>query len=42
MQAAGETPRDAVLFTMLPEEFAESTLADFPLETSDSADSRVL
>jgi len=27
---------------MLPEEFAESTLADFPLETYDSADSGVL
>jgi RimJ/RimL family protein N-acetyltransferase len=38
----GETPRDAVIFTLLPEEFAVSTLVDFPLEVYDSADSRVL
>jgi RimJ/RimL family protein N-acetyltransferase len=39
---AGETPRDAIVFTMLPEEFSASTLADFPLEAYDSADSPVL
>jgi RimJ/RimL family protein N-acetyltransferase len=38
----GEVPRDAVIFTLLPEEFAGSTLVDFPLEAYDSADSRVL
>ena len=38
----GEAPRDAVIFTLLPEEFAASPLADFPLEAYDSADSRVL
>jgi hypothetical protein len=39
---AGETPRDAVVFTLLPEEFGVSTLVDFPLEAYDSADSRLL
>ena len=38
----GEAPRDAIIFTMLAEEFTASALVDFPLEAYDSADSRVL
>jgi RimJ/RimL family protein N-acetyltransferase len=38
----GEARRDAILFTMLPEEFTVSELVDFPLEAYDSADSHVL